>query len=296
MFASIILLTRQAGPYLERLLPMLFSQVAPEPYEVIAVDSGSTDGTIEQFRRWPVRLQQIPPREFGFGRTKNQAAVLARGRALVFLSQDALPVGPRWLATLVGNLEAPNVAGSYGRQLPWPHTAPPQWYFLETTYPPRRLVRRGSSVASDGVAFSNANAAIRRDVWERFPFDESLLMSEDQDWARRVCAAGYEIAYDPAAAVYHAHRYSLLGIFKRSFDSGATLRHILRDASGPISSRGLAYLWGELVYLVKRGEGHWIPYTLLFELSRLAGYLAGTQAHRLPLALKRRLSWHGHLW
>src|SRR5579884_2360632 len=185
MFASIILLTRQAGPYLERLLPMLFSQVAPEPYEVIAVDSGSTDGTIEQFRRWPVRLQQIPPREFGFGRTKNQAAALARGRALVFLSQDALPVGPRWLATLVGNLEAPNVAGSYGRQLPWPHTAPPQWYFLETTYPPRRLVRRGSSVASDGVAFSNANAAIRRDVWERFPFDESLLMSEDQDWAPR---------------------------------------------------------------------------------------------------------------
>jgi rhamnosyltransferase len=296
MYASIILLTKQAGPYLDRLLPTLFSQVVPEPYEVLAVDSGSTDGTLEQLGRWPVRVRRIKPAEFGFGRTKNLAAAEARGRALVFLSQDALPLGPRWLANLVGNLDAPRVAGSYGRQLPWPTTRPPMVYFLDHTYPARRIVRRGAAAGADGVAFSNANAAVRREVWEQHPFDEQLLMSEDQEWARRVCGAGYEIVYDPSAAVYHAHGYTLPGIFKRSFDSGATLKRILEDSAGPVTSRGAAYLLGEVGYLIRRGEGHWIPYSLAFELSRLAGYLAGTQEQRIPLPLKRRLSWHGQLW
>ncbi len=296
MFASIVLLTRQAGPALDTLLATLFAQETREPFEVIAIDSGSSDGTVERLERWPVRLERISVGEFGFGRAKNRAAERASGRALVFLSQDALPIDSGWLSRLVGNLEPNLVAGSYGRQIPWPTTKPPEAYFLSQTYPSHRLVRRGPRPEAGGVAFSNVNSAIRREVWSQHPFDERLLMSEDQEWAYRVCRAGYEIVYDPDAAVRHAHSYSLGGLFRRSFDSGATLRSILPRSTSPITTRGPGYLAGELRYLAGRRAVHWIPYTLLYEASRLAGYLIGTQAHRLPLPLTRRLSWHSHLW
>lgn len=291
MEATVVLLTRNGGPALARVLASVLSQEAPFAYEVLAIDSGSEDGTLQLLGRLPVRVERVAPADFGFARTKNYAAGLARGSALVFLSQDAEPVGGGWLTSLIAPLVGQDIAGVYGRQVPWPGTTPMERFFLQTTYPPEPTVYLGQ-LPAQGVAFSNVNAAVSKAVLGQVPFPEDVFMSEDQAWAQQVLRQGYRLCYEPRAAVYHAHRYSLAGIFRRSFDSGATLGRAVGAGVRPVAARGVKYLAQELGYLVSHGSSAWIPYALLYELCRLAGYLAGNQIHRLPPGVRRRLSAH----
>src|SRR5215469_2378362 len=115
---SVLLLTRNGLRDLERVLPALYSQRSTASFEVIAVDSGSTDGTVEFLRRIPVRLRQISPETFHHARTRNLAASLATGEILIFLSQDAMPASDLWLSKMISNFDDPKVGAVYGRQLP----------------------------------------------------------------------------------------------------------------------------------------------------------------------------------
>ncbi|GAI52085.1 unnamed protein product [marine sediment metagenome] len=89
-----------------------------EKFEVIIIDSGSTDKTIEIAKEYPVRLIQIKPEEFGHGKTRNYGADISEGEYLVFLTQDAIPFDNNWLRYLISNLEDENVAGVYNKQIP----------------------------------------------------------------------------------------------------------------------------------------------------------------------------------
>jgi hypothetical protein len=51
---------------------------------------------------------------------------------------------------------------------------------------------------------SNANSAVRRDIWEQHPFDETMPAAEDKAWARDAMDRGLCIVHEPAAAVWHA--------------------------------------------------------------------------------------------
>lgn len=283
--ATVILLTKNAGPRFARTLEAVCSQDLAKPYRVLAIDSGSTDATLETLARFPIQLETIPPECFGFGRTKNQAARIAEGQYLVFLSQDAEPTSRAWLADLLAPFSYPQVAGVYGRQLPWRETPPWERFFLQWTYPPERQLHN-RDLAPHDVRFSNVNSAVRREVLLRFSFPENLLMSEDQAWANAALQAGYHVAYEPKAAVYHAHHYSLKGIFRRSFDSGSTLSGIL-PAAGPVKARGIRYLIQEIRYLISLRRSLSIPYAMLYEFCRVGGYLLGTQESRLPRFLRR---------
>ena len=117
---SVLLLTKNGGRDLERLLSALYSQKGIASFEVIAVDSGSTDGTLDLLRCFPVRLEQIPPEAFHHARTRNFAAGLARGGFLILLTQDAIPASEVWLNTMISNFDDPKVGAVYGRQLPKP--------------------------------------------------------------------------------------------------------------------------------------------------------------------------------
>src|SRR5687767_1332339 len=107
---TIVLLTKNAGPEFGRYLDRILAQQAPFSFEVLAIDSGSTDGTLEVLNSRPITLHQIAPDEFGFGRTKNFALTLASGRYLVFLSQDAEPASANWLAHLISGFRNQMVA------------------------------------------------------------------------------------------------------------------------------------------------------------------------------------------
>src|SRR3984893_9787316 len=117
---SILVLTKNEAHNIDACLKAVYSQGAVDPFEVILVDSGSTDATLEIARHFPVRIVQIPAENFHHAQTRNFAASLADGEILVFLVADATPVSDSWLSSLIANFEDPEVGAVYGRQFPKP--------------------------------------------------------------------------------------------------------------------------------------------------------------------------------
>ena len=148
----------------------------------------------------------------------------------------------------------------------------------------------------DEVFFSNVCSAIRRGVLEQIPFDESLIMSEDQQWSRQVQEAGYHLVYEPKALVRHSHDYSPGQVFKRNFDSGASLVGITHDSLMGMAAYEAGYLLNGVRTLLKRREGRWIPRFLGNEAARVLGIVMGRQARRLPDSITRKLSLHSYHW
>jgi rhamnosyltransferase len=299
---SVVIPVKDGGGDLVRCLDAIGHQVVEREVEVVVVDSGSRDGSAELARSRGARVHEIPASEFGHGRTRNLGAELAQGAILVFTSQDAFAADESWLATLVRSLDdSERVAGAYGRQLPHDDASPPERYFLDFLYGPeaRRQQLDGDEPDFEQTLFSNVNSAIPREVWREFPFADDLIMSEDQEWSRRVLRAGYELVYEPAAAVHHSHTYSIAAAFRRFFDSGVSAeRSYAADAggSGALRRAGARYARGEVEWLWDTGQRRWIPYAAAYELAKFTGMQLGRRHRRLPLPLKRRLSALQSFW
>ena len=136
--------------------------------------------------------------------------------------------------------------------------------------------------------FSNANSAIRREAWEAFPFADDIIMSEDQDWARRVLLAGRRLAYEPAAAVRHSHPYTIADRFSRFFDSGVSAERAYLSGAGAarvLRSNASRYAVGRAAVAAALRNARWIPYACVYELAKFAGLQLGRQhRRRLPRA------------
>ncbi len=118
-------------------------------------------------------------------------------------------------------------------------------------------------------------------------------MSEDQEWSRRVLTAGYELVYEPAAAVHHSHTYTISTAFKRFFDSGVSAERSYasgRSGSGALRRAGARYVRGEIEWLWRTGKRRWIPYAAAYELAKFSGLQLGRRHRLLPTGLNRRLS------
>lgn len=295
---SVVIPVKDGGSGLIGCLEAVRAQALDEEVEVIVVDSGSTDGSLEAARARGAHVLEIPAEEFSHGASRNLGAGAAAGEVLAFLSQDAVPVGTDWLARLTAPLRAdPGLAGVYGRQLPHEGATPPESYFLNFLYGPGRRRQRADSEAQlsmDTTLFSNVNAAIPRNIWQRHPFVEDIVMSEDQEWSRRVLLAGYAIGYEPGAVVRHSHNYTIRAAFQRFFDSGASSSRAYmagrRHSSRVLRAAAARYALGELGWLWRTRQRRWIPYAVMYESSKMLGLLAGTNHERIPLELKRRMS------
>lgn len=219
---TVVLLTRNAGPVLPRLLEAVFAQQTGRSYEVLALDSGSTDGTLDVLGRYPIRLLQIPQEEFDWGRTRELAFQNAPSRVVVNLSQDAVPGGDRWLENLVSPLDDASTGAVCGssvpdperhfRQFPWERNG----YFYFTREIKKFVTRYGK-----GLSF--ANCAIPRAVWERLHFDEQPT-GEDFQFQTKLHGAGLRIAFVENAPVLHHHNYTLGGLWRRCRNEGYALR------------------------------------------------------------------------
>jgi rhamnosyltransferase len=301
---SVVIPVKDGGAELVRCLDAIARQQVDEEVEVLVVDSGSTDGSVEVARRHGARVHEIAPEEFNHGRTRNLGAELARGDVLAFTSQDAFAADERWLALLVAPLRSdPEVAGVYGRQLPHEGATPPEQYFLDFLYGPEPRVQRWERTGQptfEATLFSNVNAAIPRAVWSEFRFADDLIMSEDQEWSRRVLLAGRALVYEPRAVVHHSHAYTIAGAFRRFFDSGVSAeRSYASGGAAPGSAlRGAAarYARGEVEWLWRTGQRRWIPYAAAYELAKFSGLQLGRRHRHLPLALKRRFSALSAYW
>ncbi len=286
MKASIIIPTKNGGERYQRVLEALFSNALEGGFEVIVIDSGSTDNTLDITRRYPARLYEIAPREFGHGRVRNYGAELAQGEFLVYLTQDAIPASGEWLRTLLQAFTlADNVAGVFSRQLPDGRN-PMESFFLQHTYGEKRIIRslspgQGPSVTLKDIFFSNVGSAIRRAVWEQIPFREAISMSEDQEWSKKALLTGYQTVYEPAAGVYHSHNYTLPTIFKRNYASGHSLKGIAEERLWPSLTHVIFYLNAEASYIIKKSGCAKLPHMVVYELARHLGFVAGNIVARI---------------
>lgn len=216
-FVSIVLPTRNGAGTLPALLDAIARQRVDYPFEIIAVDSSSTDGTSDLLRGRVDRLLSIPAADFDHGLTRNLGVEQARGELAVLMVQDALPASDLWLAALTAPLAADTtLAGTFARQRPRSDASAITRRYLarwagSSDVPRTNAVRsRAEFDALDPMAkferciFDNVCSCIRRSVWSRHPFARTPI-GEDIEWARDVLLAGYRIAYVPAAEVIHSH-------------------------------------------------------------------------------------------
>jgi rhamnosyltransferase len=231
------LLTKNGGELLGECLHALCSQRLDTPFEILAIDSGSNDGTANVLRANPrVTFMPIPASQFQHGHTRNLAMRQAKGELVAFLTQDAIPGDDRWLAKLVAFMDAhPDVAGAFGHQVP--HSGADSLEAFEVSghfesfrHGPDTFRRSpdGSEPGDDAHRarlhfFSNVNSCIRRSSWERIPFPE-IDFGEDQAWASQVQAAGLATGYARDAVVRHSHDYGAVELFRRRYDEARFMR------------------------------------------------------------------------
>ena len=297
---SIIILTKNAGNLFAEALAGLFACKGIDEAEIILIDSGSQDLTLKYAASYPqIQIHRILPSEFGHGRTRNLGARLAHGDILLYLVQDATPASPDFLQRLTALLANQEVAATFGRQLPRVSANPVEQFFLHATYPDfpqTRAYNVSQGLTIRSIFFSNVCSALRRRVWERIPFDEHLIMSEDQQWAKEVLLQGYSIVYEPAAAVFHSHNYGLKKVLQRNFDSGYSLRGVVEDSAVRMLRYELNFIREGIKWLKNRGKAGSIPYFLLHEAVRVMGFALGQKAPLLPAWFNCRFSLHKYYW
>lgn len=194
--------------HIGRLLAGVFQQTRV-PDEVVIVDSGSTDATLSIVSAFDVKVVQIAPEEFSFGHALNIGIEATTADLAVFASAHVYPLFDTWLEHLTDPFSDDRIALVYGQQ-----QTPPDGRFSE-----QRLMSRWYPPESDPKQShpfcNNANAAIRRSVWERRPYDEHLTGLEDLDWAKAAMKDGHSIAYVAKAPVVHVHDESFKQVMNR---------------------------------------------------------------------------------
>jgi rhamnosyltransferase len=189
--------------------------------EIIVVDSGSTDATLSIACRHPVNVVHIAPGDFSFGRSLNRGCAEATGELLVFASAHTYPLYTDWLERLIAPFEDAAVALAYGGQRG----------DASSKYSERQIFARwfpNDSCLDQAHPFcNNANAAIRRSLWQQHAYDEDLTGLEDLDWAKREMLAGQKVAYVAEAVVAHVHSESATQIFHRYEREARALKQII---------------------------------------------------------------------
>ncbi|MBI2192583.1 MAG: glycosyltransferase family 2 protein [Planctomycetes bacterium] len=303
MDASIVIPMKNNAATIGDCLERVRQQKFNGSYETLVIDSGSTDGCIDIVRRFPVRLLEIRPEEFHHARTRNLGALETTGRAIVFLSADALPVDDTWLASLVAPLGSEGISAAYSRQVPRPGASPSQQFGYAWNYPAHKEIKRAKDFDRLGPKvffFSNVSSAVLRPVWLEFPFREDLPVFEDAALARRLIESGHAIAYEPASVVVHSHDFSCWHLFRRYFDIGMVFRMLELEHFRPRPSRfereGRRYLIEEIRFLAQGKKLLSLPACMARDAAKYAGYFLGHRYRWMPKFLARRISIYRREW
>lgn len=297
MDVSIVIPVKNGGESLDSVLKRIFEQKTQFQYEVICVDSGSTDDSLEIIKKYPCQLYEIQPQEFGHGKTRNYGAGKGTGEFIVFLTQDALPANEQWLEHFILAMKTDEeAAGGFGKHLPYPgcnvlDARDINLHFKgfgeETTV--HWIEDRARYDTEEGYRhflafFSDNNSCLRRSVWEKYPYPD-VNFSEDQIWMKQMMELGYKRVYCPDAAVYHSHNYPLKTYFKRYYDEYKGIYQIHQYRmfkSVPrmiygilrITKADLCYIWGRSNQI--EHKLYWTWYAAVRNSFRcIAGYIAG---------------------
>ncbi len=208
MNCSIVIRAYNEGKHIGRLLEGIRHQTIND-VEIILVDSGSTDSTISIAESFGARIVRIASDEFTFGRSLNFGLREATRELVVIASAHVHPVYPDWLESLLHPFQDDKVALTYGKQRGPESANFSERQIFHQWYPDVSQPRQATAFCN------NANAAIRKKLWEKNLYDEALTGLEDLAWAKQAKEQGYAVAYVAEAEVIHVHKETPLGVFNR---------------------------------------------------------------------------------
>jgi glycosyltransferase involved in cell wall biosynthesis len=322
---SVVIPVKDGERYLEELLAALAREGVEE---VLVIDSGSRDRSLEIARAAGVELLRIEPAEFGHGRTRNLGAERTTGELICFLTQDATPV-PGWLGAYreAFALEE-RVGAAYGPHLPREDTSPMIARELSEFFAGFVAGGAGANGAGgvgvgeagthaaggagaggrpvlqrdgDPTFLSNVNACYARACWEEIRF-RKVPYSEDQAFGRDMLAAGWAKVYQPGAAVLHAHDYGAVEFMRRYFDEYRGLRestgHVEPFAPLPAARHVAGAVAADRRWMAQREmsaaeQARWTARSVTHHGGRRIFSALGSRAERVPAPLRRRLSLEG---
>lgn len=308
MTVSLIIPTWNGSRRLDELLTALARQTLM-PDEILLIDSGSTDGTLETILRHQagnprLRLLRIQQQNFDHGGTRTWAAQQTTGEIIVCMTQDAVPAADDALERLIRPFQDDaRLAVTYGRQLPHSDATLFSEHLRLFNYP-ARTQRRSSR---DGAAFGFRTAFISNSfaAWRRGPlaeqgwFPQRQLFGEDSLALAKLLAGGYHVLYVSEALVRHSHNYTLQQDMRRYFDIGVFhdgQQELLLRFGGP-GGAGRQYVRSELTLLLERRQYQLLPEWLLRNAGKFIAYQLGRRQRLLPRGWARRLSmnpgWQG---
>ncbi|HEY9151569.1 MAG TPA: glycosyltransferase family 2 protein, partial [Anaerolineales bacterium] len=223
MNCSIIIRAYNEEKHIGRLLEGIQHQTIKD-VEIILVDSGSTDSTVSIAESFGARIVRIPSAEFTFGRSLNFGVRAARRELIVIASAHVYPVYPDWLETLLSPFEDERVALTYGKQRGPESAKFSEQQIFHQWYP------EASNLNQVTAFCNNANAAIRKSLWEKNPYDETLTGLEDLAWAKWAKEQRHAIAYVAEAEIVHMHHETPRGVFNRYRREAMAFKHIHPEA------------------------------------------------------------------
>lgn len=269
---SLIVRCRNEAKHIGKLLERVAQQTRKD-VEVIVVDSGSTDGTLEIAAAHNTRILHIAPEAFSFGRSLNMGCDAARGDILVFASAHVFPIARDWLQTLVAPFSDSRIALAYGRQVGDASSKFSECRLFEKQFPAT------SNLDQQIPWCNNANAAVRRSLWQTHRFDESLTGLEDLAWGQWAIGEGYRIAYVAEAAVVHIHEETAARVMHRYEREAIALRRIVPDSHmyfHEFIRLAWRQIWGDLVAMVReRRTVRMLPEIVMFRTMQYWGTFRG---------------------
>ena len=205
---SIVIRAYNEEKHIGRLLEGIKHQTLKD-VEIILVDSGSTDNTVSVAESFGARIVRIPSEEFTFGRSLNFGLREATGNFVVIASAHVYPIYPDWLESLLRPFDDEKAALTYGKQ------RGPEWAKYSEQQVFHQWYPDAGNLNQPTAFCNNANAAIRKRLWDQHPYDETLTGLEDVAWGKWAKEQGYTLAYVPEAEVIHVHDETPHGVYNR---------------------------------------------------------------------------------
>lgn len=308
---SIVILTKNHEAFIGEALKAIYGQEINRSFEVIVIDSGSRDRTMEIVKEYPVVLNQISPEEFGHGRTRNLGLHLSKGKFVVFLNGDAAPKNRHWLNSLLGAfLRHEDVAGVYSRIYPRNDCNPLDardilydGYLFDEKIKYIKSFSEYSKISAEEkrkfIAFHTISCAIDKKILLENPFAD-VPFGEDLEWSKRMLEKGFQIIYEANSEVVHSYNLhvSFIKTIKRYFDESRLSQRLLNRWSFMNLLKWPAVIAIEskedIVYILRLKRNlfyklSWIIYSPITRMAEFLGILLGALPF-LPASLVNKLS------
>ncbi|MBN9692075.1 MAG: glycosyltransferase [Verrucomicrobia bacterium] len=247
-------------------------------WELIVIDSGSTDGSQDLIRATqPAHFVQITPAEYNPSRVMNHGMRLAGSEFGIFLNADATPQGTGWLRPLVTALQNPRTAACFGRQIPRPDCQAVFACDYERCFGPER------ESASWDHFFSMVSSGLRKDVWSRRGFREDLQYAEDDEYTRWCRAEKYDVVYVPESVAMHSHNYTAQQAFKRAAGDARAMAATWPGSRNDLNfARTVLLGWAQdfrkdVRFCLRSGRWQELPHAAQIRWQQRRGRLAGFQ-------------------